>query len=266
VVDDGPGDVSGSVLADWLADGALDLRVVTLLRGGSGPSAARNAGWRLARGRYVAFTDDDCVVAPDWVESLLAIAGEDVIVQGRTTPAGPVGPFDRSLSCDTLGPWFQTCNVLYPTALLEATGGFDERSYPFVGEDADLAWRAIARGAVPVWAGDARVDHSVARLGPLGALRFASRWTDSVQLFKRDRSPLVKGIFWQGSHYLLVRALMGLALRRRAPAIAAWLCAPYARHLLKRGHPLLAPWFVVHDVVETAAIVRGALRYRVVVL
>jgi glycosyltransferase involved in cell wall biosynthesis len=278
VVDDGPREVSGSLLADLLSEGSLDLRVVTLLRGASGPSAARNAGWRLARAPLVAFTDDDCEADPGWLAALVAAAGSgstDVIVQGRTAPIARerplLGPFSRSLWIDSLGPWFQACNVLYPRALLEAVGGFDQESFPFVGEDADLAWRARARGAAPVWAGDARVGHAVARLGPLGALRFAGRWSDSVQLFGRDRGPLVKGLFWKGSHYLLVRALVGLALPRRLRRVAAWLWAPYVAHLLERGRvegggPLLMPWFVLHDLVEIGAIVRGAVRYRVFVL
>lgn len=32
-----------------------------------GLSAARNRGWRAARGRYVAYTDDDCKIPPDWL-------------------------------------------------------------------------------------------------------------------------------------------------------------------------------------------------------
>src|SRR5690349_7715077 len=32
--------------------------------GAHGPAAARNAGWRAARGEIIAFTDDDCVPDP----------------------------------------------------------------------------------------------------------------------------------------------------------------------------------------------------------
>jgi GT2 family glycosyltransferase len=35
-----------------------------------GLSAARNVGTRAARGRYVLFTDSDCIVGPNWIEAL----------------------------------------------------------------------------------------------------------------------------------------------------------------------------------------------------
>src|SRR3712207_8492081 len=42
--------------------------------------------------------------------------------------------------------WGQTCNIVYPRAVLEALGGFDERMPRPAGEDVELAQRAIAAG------------------------------------------------------------------------------------------------------------------------
>jgi GT2 family glycosyltransferase len=251
--------------------------VVVEDREGRGPSWARNVGWRSVDADLVAFVDDDCVASPGWLAALVERAGEGgIVVQGRVEPAAAMTAFSRSLVVsDGPGPWFQTANVLYPRSVLEAVGGFDESTFPYVGEDTDLAWRARAAGATFVFAPEALVWHEVASLGPVGALRFAFRWSDSVLLFKRHpglrRAALTKRVFWKGSHYLLVRALVTLLLPRRLWGLAAWLWLPYALHLVDRwreegGGPELAPWIALHDLVEMGAIARGAVKHRVLVL
>lgn len=244
-----------------------------------GPSAARNAGWRAAKAPFIAFTDDDCVASPGWLEALVAAARPETVVQGPVEPIPSerprLGPFSRSLWVDRLGPWFQAANVLYPRELLERLGGFDADAFPFAGEDCDLAWRALADDAEAVWAPDARVQHAVNELGAAGSLRVAVRWGEAVQLIRRHpqlrREALTYGVFWKGSHYLLVRALLALALPRLPRLLRLWLAAPYARHLLLRGSrdgggPLAAPWYALYDLVELAAVARGAIRHRTLVL
>lgn len=244
---------------------------------GRGPAWARNSGWRSVDADLVAFVDDDCQASAGWLAALVARAGDGpLVVQGRVEPAAPMRPFSRSLAVrDGPGPWYQTANVLYPRSVLEAVGGFDEEAFPFVGEDTDLAWRARAAGAGFAFAGDAVVRHDVARLGPAGSLRFAFRWSDSVRLFARHpelrRAALTKRVFWKGSHYLLVRALLTLLVPRRLRPLAVWLWLPYALHLVDRwreegGGPALAPWLVLHDLVEVAAIARGAAKHRTLVI
>ncbi len=243
---------------------------------GRGPAWARNAGWHGTSANLIVFVDDDCVAAPGWLEALVDAASSGAVVQGRVEPAQPMRPFSRSLVVrGGPGPWFQTANIAYPRAVLESVEGFDADAFPFVGEDTDLAWRARAAGARFTFAADAVVRHDVVRQGPVGALRFAFRWSDSVRLFARHpelrRAALTKRVFWKGSHYLLVRALLTLLVPRRLRPLAVWLWLPYALHLVDRWHdegggPALAPWLVLHDLVEVAAIARGAVKHRVFVI
>jgi glycosyltransferase involved in cell wall biosynthesis len=277
-------------------DGSLDgppravereLPAVRLLArvGGANRSAARNDGWRAARPPLVAFTDDDCVADPGWAAALLEAARRKpgALVQGATSPRPDqlhlLGPFSRTQEVREGDPWYQTCNVLYPRELLERLGGFDAEAYPgFGGEDTDLAWRAIESGAPTAFEPAARIFHAVRVLGPVGTLRHAASWTQAVRAFADHpglrRAHATHGVFWKLSHYLLLRSLALLVLAARRPAFlvpAIWLSLPYVRLLrerarAQRGGPLLAPFLVLVDLVETAAVARGAARYRTLML
>lgn len=272
VVDDGAGPETRRLL-----DELDDPRVTVVRRDEArGPAAARNAGWKAARAPLVAFTDDDCRPSSRWLEALLAVAtghGGRCFVQGPVVPDpadGPSdGPFSHTLRVASLGPWWETANILYPRAALESAGGFDEQHYSGPGgEDTDLGWCAIEAGWEPVWAGDAVVHHAVTRLGPRGKLRLAWRWDETMLVFRRHpalRRELVAGLFWSPNHWWLLRALVALALPSRLWWLRWWLAAPYVLRL-GTWRPDHAAFLLAHDVVEAGACARGGLRYRVAVL
>jgi glycosyltransferase involved in cell wall biosynthesis len=241
-----------------------------------GPARARNAGWQAARGALIAFTDDDCEATPRWLEAGLEAfrAHPESFIQGPTAPlpseAASFGPFSHTVRNASLGPGYETANIFYPRAVLERLGGFDEDAYSGPGgEDTDLAWKAIGDGVQPVWAQDALMHHCVVDLGMRGKLRLAWRWHESMLPFKRYpalRKHRYGGIFWSTVHWWLFRAVLALIVPRRQWFLRWWLAAPYVVHLTnRRTGPLLAPFLIVHDLVETAACVRGAIRYRVLI-
>ena len=272
VVDNGSGPSTARVLADEPA--LITVRHELPL----GPAAGRNAGWRLARAPLVAFTDDDCAPEPGWLSAALAVAASHpgAVVQGRTRPdpaeLGDVGLLSRTVEVDRLGPQYETCNILYPRELLESLGGFDERfGLQPAGEDTDLAWRAIESGRVTVFAPDAVVCHAVQRLGVRGSLGVAGRWTAGMRVFAEHpqvRSTLYRHTFWNVWHYLLWRSVLSLL----APAwLRRMLLTMHVMQLRRRARTAGAgawavPFLLVHDVVESWAIARGALRYRTLVL
>ena len=277
VVDDASTDETARVLEER---GAGPLRLQAVRRSDPrGPAVARNVGWQLASGEVVAFTDDDCEPAPQWLEQLQAAAAASpgAAVQGLTGPIpreeDRIGLFTRTLQVGQLGPWYQTCNVAYPRALLERLGGFDERYPSPGGEDTDLAWRAIEAGERIVLAPDALVHHAVNELGPVGKLRVALRWTDAAWIFGRHRAlreQLHWGLFWKPSHAKLLLALAGLLAARRFPP-ALLLALPYYREAVGRCNEVGAsrwavPYVALHDALETLGAARGAVRYRVPVL
>jgi GT2 family glycosyltransferase len=283
VVDDGSADDTPELLAAETQRGVLDLRVIRLDRS-AGPAAARNRGWRVARAAVVAFTDDDCVPDPGWLEAGLGACEEEpgAIVQGPTIPSaeewerlGPLArPFTHTVEVREPDPHLQTCNVFYPRAVLEREDGFDEEVFGRIeGEDADLAWRAIGAGTPTRFAPDARVVHGRIEVGPIGKLRRSARWDLKVYAIHRGlrRAWFVRRVFWLGSHYLLARALLATLVPRRLLPVRVWLAAPYAVHLVERGRvegggPALAPYFALCDLLQLGAGLRASLRYRVPML
>ena len=270
VVDDGSRDETAGLLR---AAGVDHLR----LEPSRGPAAARNAGWRRTSAPLVAFVDDDCVVQPGWAAAIAAAAArrDDVLVVGRTEPDPRelhlLGAFARTQSVERAGPYFQTCNIAYPRALLERLDGFDE-AFAHFGEDTDLGHRALAAGAEPLFAGDAVVQHAVHDVGPAGLVRGSQRWADAVRLLQRHpelRRTLWLGLFWKRSHAPLLAAAAALALRRRAPAalgLAAWAWTHRDAHGSAAGLAAALPAHLAVDSAELVAMVRGSLKFGALVL
>ncbi len=273
VVDDGsqpPADVR-------TAGRALTLRTIRNERA-LGPASARNAGWRAARAPLVGFTDDDCKPAAGWIAAALEAHREvpGAIIQGPTEPdpgeEHEISVFSHTVVQRQLGPNFETCNIFYPRRMLESLGGFDETFGPgSAGEDTDLAWRALSTGREAVFAADARVFHAVDQLGARGKLRMARRWTPCVRVLAEHpetRVMLQRRVFWNTWHYLLWRSALALLAPRWLRRI---ILTRYMLQLQARGRSLGAggwsiPFFLVHDLLETWAVVRGAVKYRTLVL
>lgn len=248
-------------------------------------SDQRNHGWRAAKAPLIAFTDDDCRPAPDWLQRLLeASNGPDVVVQGRTEP----DPDERHLLFATAlsqrivepSDWYETCNIAYPRQLLERVGGFDE-DFAFGGEDTDLGLRAIASGARRIYDPEALVHHAVHSRPLHRALADPKPAPTTALLFARhrsQRSALYLGVFWNRSHARLLLALLGVAILGRRPrALLAF--APYL--MLQLNHALDGPPLTSRgsvklavelaerlaiDLAELTANARRSVRYRTLVL
>lgn len=159
VVNDGSTDGTVEVLRQYLSR-FRRLEILDLKN--QGPGGARNAGARKARGKYLAFTDDDCLTAPDWLEQLVRVFERTgaVGVQGRTTTDHSArSPLTHQV--EVLSPRLTsmpTCNAAYLKSAFDASGGFDE-SFRFAhDEDADLAWRVEDLGKM-VFAPEVHVIH-----------------------------------------------------------------------------------------------------------
>jgi GT2 family glycosyltransferase len=160
VVDNGSSDGTAEYLASAAStNGNPVVTIVTELRQGKG--CAQNAGWRRARGEIIAGTDDDCYVAPDFVDAVISafavgvgfVGGRVLLFDQADFPITIVtreAPFEISpysfVACgDIIG-----ANLAFRREVLESIGGWDERfggGAPFACEDADVQARAAWAGA-----------------------------------------------------------------------------------------------------------------------
>ena len=252
------------------------LRPRAVVLGDPRPGAKRNAGWRATEAELIVFTDDDCRPPAGWLAALVAAAERHpgAVVQGTTRPDPDEleifhhAPYARSLDIDPVHPMGQTCNLAYPRAVLEATGGFDDEFGAPVGEDTDLFLRAQRAGARVVAAPEALTYHAV-DWGLRGRLRGARRAGWIARAVRRNpemrRLLPFGGWAWKPQHPRWLLAAAGLAARRPLLALPWVLGAPrpYGTHPrgLARAAAELPGRFAI-DAVETVAVLGGALRHR----
>lgn len=147
-------------------------RVELVYQSQAGPAAARNAGAERARGRFLAFTDDDCSPDPDWLARLgRRLEGSpEAVVGGHTVNALAKNPYSAAsqLVIDALydhygpgktGGFFTTNNLALAAETFRSLEGFDE-SFPFPGgEDREFGDRCLERGLRLIYAPEALVRH-----------------------------------------------------------------------------------------------------------
>lgn len=151
---------------EWLASFPSRDRLVVLEQENKGPSAARNAGARAARGEILLFLDDDLICDRHLLSSHLAAHQGDGfrLVFGRTRPASTVrhGGTAARMTGELLDRYYARLdedprpkwpddawagpNCSVPRAVFLKSGGYDEERFPRRMEDLDLGLRLWESG------------------------------------------------------------------------------------------------------------------------
>lgn len=149
------------------------LQLVPLRQTQSGPGLARNRGAAVARGRFLAFTDDDCTVDPKWLGAFGAALSRhpDRLAGGRTINALAENLY--SSACHTIidaayehfdpaagrAHFFPSNNFAMSAAQFHAVGGFTNRWTLAAAEDREFCRRWMEHGFALMRVPDAVIQH-----------------------------------------------------------------------------------------------------------
>jgi glycosyltransferase involved in cell wall biosynthesis len=243
VVDDAAGETVAALVSDMA--GHSRVRLIALAGRQAGPAAARNIGWRKARGDIIAFMDDDAYPERrDWLkEGLRPFSDPSVAaVTGQVEVPADDPPTDFQLNVKNLETGtFLTCNAFCRRSVLEELGGFDERFRVAFREDSDLAFRIEQAGGRIVRNPDAVVIHPAPR-GPFAVSLRLQRYSlfNALLRKKHPRRYRELEVMPPLNYYAIVllpplAAGLGLAGHGLAALTAGGICAGlYVEFLLRR--------------------------------
>lgn len=188
VVNDGSQDSTKQFLDSFSKE--TPLQIHSIHQENQGVSAARNRGIQVARGRYIAFTDDDCIVPCDWLEQIVAqLSVADVAIAGVGGPLDSVvanidsftsrfiqylDEFNHIpvlcrflirprhvslLKAHDQVPYLRTSNAAFRRDCLLEIDGFDTDFRRPGGEDPDLCYRLLAHNHQLLFLKDLVVAH-----------------------------------------------------------------------------------------------------------
>jgi glycosyltransferase involved in cell wall biosynthesis len=180
VVDNRSTDNTREFVSTWLRSTPFPVQFVEERRPGLG--AARNTGVRNARGQLIAFTDDDCQVAPNYLSDMLWHFKNDKmpVIRGGRVELGDSTDFPVGIKVDDEEVIFQYpmhpgtialgCNMVIHRDVFALVGSFDERfgsGAPFkASEETEYFYRAYLSKVPIIYVPDMVVYHFHGRKTP----------------------------------------------------------------------------------------------------
>jgi glycosyltransferase involved in cell wall biosynthesis len=165
-----------------------------------GISAARNRGIANASGKYILFTDDDCIAAEDWVERSCAALDKEEIAAGAVASdsrnflilchnIAQFHPFLPGRPAGTV-EFVAGANLAIRKDVLLELNGFQDSM--ILAGDMDLILRARIKGHRAAFVPDAVVTHAPDRKTVSSLLKYAARHASATIVLRHKYSALLK--------------------------------------------------------------------------
>lgn len=150
------------------------INIILIRQENSGPAKARNTGALTAKGKFLAFTDDDCTPTSDWLKELELQFNKkpDCLIGGETINALPDNIYTTAsheiinylYSYYNSNPeesrFFTSNNFALAKELFIKIGGFDTSFSLAAGEDREFCDRWLHCGYKMIYARDVKVYHA----------------------------------------------------------------------------------------------------------
>lgn len=184
-----------------------------------GLSYARNKGWQEAKGKYVAYIDDDAEAKPDWIEQIahflkthpkVKVFGGPYSRFFRTSPPvwlpenySTLNLGSRIKALNVKNEWISGSNMIFNKILFYKYGGFNtdfegKGAKVIYGEEIEFLTRLKKTGESVFYVPTIRVKHLVAecKLNLWGLLKNDYSRGFSISLMNKDKLDLLRGLFY----------------------------------------------------------------------
>ncbi len=251
----------------------------------SGPAAARNKGWRMAKGELIIFTDDDTQPSRTWLQNYwkayVAACQKAVAFTGKVKV--PVAKRPTDYERNTAGletAEFVTANCAITKSALQIINGFDEDFTMAWREDSEIQFKLLKSNIPIVKTEDALVVHPARKAAWGISLKEQKKSMFNALLYKKHpqlfRANILPAPLW--NYYFIIGSFVAtfilLLAHHNIAALTTgsfWLVL-VSRFITKRLHNnSLAPSHVVEMIVTSLVIpflsvfwtVYGAFKFKV---
>ncbi|MFH1827614.1 MAG: glycosyltransferase family 2 protein [bacterium] len=213
VVDNNSTDSTKEIMEDYTKN-QTNIRIVT--EKNCGRSYARNRGWQEAKGKYVAYIDDDAVAKPDWIEQIMAFIKENPKINAF---GGPYSKFslkpiptwlpenyftlnlgNRVKMLNLKNEWLSGSNMIFNRSIFHRYEGFNTnfggKGYKIIyGEETEFLTRLKKMGESVYYVPKICVKHLVAerKLNLWWLLKNDYLRSFSITLIKKTKFNFLKG-------------------------------------------------------------------------